>query len=147
MKKELKINKKLQVKKVKQPQNSKKKIPSGKSLDLNLSKHIKKTDDELKEIAKDLWAGKIFSDRHITSLKDSPNMLGMVFMPIVFMDSETKKQLSDFKVNFIYEYLDKAGPRAINGMPTFFSCRTLTEPETKKMFEYYEKFKELAGTL
>ena len=106
-----------------------------------------KTEDELKGIAKDLWAGKIFSDRHINSLKDDPNVLGMVFMPMVFMSNETRKKLSNLKVSFIYEYLSKASPRSINGMPVFFSCRTLTELETKKMFEYYEKFKQIADTL
>ena len=110
-------------------------------------KYIPKTDDELKGIAKDLWAGRIFSDRHINSLKDDPNVLGMVFMPMVFISNETRKKLSNLKVSFIYEYLDKASPRSINGMPVFFSCRTLTELETKKMFEYYEKFKQIADTL
>ena len=112
-----------------------------------VEKHTTKTDEELKEIAKDLWAGRIFSDRHINSLKDNPNVLGMVFMPMVFMDNKTRKKLANLKVSFIYEYLDKAGPRSINGMPIFFSCRTLTEPEAKKMFEYYEKFKQIADTL
>ena len=82
-------------------------------------KYIPKTDDELKGIAKDLWAGRIFSDRHINSLKDDSNVLGMVFMPMVFISNETRKKLSNLKVSFIYEYLDKASPRSINGMPVF----------------------------
>lgn len=106
-----------------------------------------KTDEELKGVAKDLWAGRIFSDRHINSLKDNPSVLGMVFMPMIFMDNKSRKKLADLKVNFIYEYVNKASPRAINGMPIFFSCRILTESETKKMFEYYEKFKQIADTL
>lgn len=106
-----------------------------------------KTDEELKGVAKDLWAGRIFSDRHINSLKDNPSVLGMVFMPMIFMDNKSRKKLADLKVNFIYEYMNKASPRAVNGMPIFFSCRILTEPETKKMFEYYEKFKQIADTL
>lgn len=106
-----------------------------------------KTDEELKGVAKDLWAGRIFSDRHINSLKDNPSVLGMVFMPMIFMDNKSRKKLADLKVNFIYEYMNKASPRAVNGMPIFFSCRILTESETKKMFEYYEKFKQIADTL
>jgi hypothetical protein len=70
-----------------------------------------------------------------------------VFMPLAFMDKKALKSMQREKVDFIYEYLDKAGPRAINGMPMFFSCHILTQPETKKMFEYYNKFKELADAL
>ena len=33
----------------------------------------------------------------------------------------------------ICEYLSAAGPRAINGMPSFFSCRLLSEEDVKKM--------------
>jgi hypothetical protein len=109
-------------------------------------KRATKSDEELKQIAKDLWAGKIFSDRNIPFFGNS-NILFSVFMPLLFMDKKAIKSLQREKVNFIYEYLDKAGPRAINGMPMFMSCRVLVEPETKKMFEYYNKFKELADTL
>lgn len=125
-----------------------KSVERGKKLDLRGSRGLvgkNKTDEELKQIAKDLWAGKIFSDRHIPP-GDSHMMLS-VFMPFVFMDKKTLKDMQREKIDFVYEYLDKAGPRAINGMPMFMSCRILTKPETKKMFEYYEKFKAMADTL
>lgn len=101
-----------------------------------------KTDEELKEIAKDLWAGRIFSDRHIT---DAPEMLKCVFLSLAFASRKDVEKMKKREVSFIYEYMDRAGPRAINGMPTFFSCRMLTKSETNKMFEYYGKFKELAS--
>jgi len=123
-----------------------KSVERGKKLDLRGSRRKMRTDEELKQVAKDLWAGKIFSDRHIPSGSD-PHIMLSVFMPLAFMDKKTLNGMQREKINFIYEYYDKAGPRMINGMPMFFSCRILTKPETKKMFEYYNKFKEMADAL
>ncbi len=104
-----------------------------------------KPDKELKQVAKDLWAGKIFCDRQIP--EHDKSLLLSIFMPLIFMDKKTIKSMQREKISLIYEYYDRAGPRAINGYPMFMSCHTMTEPEAKKMFEYYEKFKELADTL
>lgn len=99
-----------------------------------------RTKKELKQIGLDLFKGLIFTDRHIK--KEDFHIFASVFMPIVFM---SKKQTESLKgVGLIFEYLDKAGPRGINGYPSFFSLRTLTKKETKVMFEYYEKFKKSA---
>ena len=97
-----------------------------------------RTDEELKQIALDLHGKKIWTDRHCRSAQE----LKMSFMLIGFMDEAAMKKLEEDKVNFIFEYLDKAGPMAVNGMPVFMSMECLTEPETAKMFEYYEKIKK-----
>ncbi len=57
------------------------------------------------------------------------------------MDKQTIEEMRE-TTGLIFEYLDQAGPRAINGQPTFFSMQTLTKDETKKMIEYYEKIKK-----
>lgn len=95
-----------------------------------------KTDDELKQIAQDLWAGKIYSDRHIPE-EQGPKALQMVFMPLSFMHPDDLKKFSEAKPAFVYEYIDKAGPRSCNGMPNFFSFQYLDEAETERMFEYF----------
>ncbi len=98
---------------------------------------MKKTDDELKQIAKDLYSGHIFCDRQVSRPED----IHLVWPILSLMDD---KQMEDFKAckpYFIYEYLNKAGPTSINGMPTFFSINFLTEEETKKMFGFYDKVK------
>jgi hypothetical protein len=125
-----------------------KSVARGKKLDLRgvRPKRKMRTDEELKQVAKDLWAGRIFSDRNIPSGSD-PHIVMSVFMPFALMDKKTLESMQREKVDFIYEYLDKAAPMAVNGMPTFMSCRILTKPETKKMFEYYNKFKEMADAL
>jgi hypothetical protein len=127
--------------------------------------HPEQTVEELKNIAKDLYHNKIFSDRH---LGKEYHMLQSVFMVMMFMkqniewDLESREGkiihllLQDLEkehdkrrdgyynnIGFIYEYLDKANPMAINGFPTFFSCRFLTKTDTDRMFEYYEKYKDI----
>jgi len=102
-----------------------------------------KTDEELKQIALDLYSGRIFCDRHISAdvLKRDPHFIKMVFMTLCFMDSKWLGRLRKEKANFFYEYWDKAGPRGINGYPSFISMRYLKGEETKRMFEFYNKIK------
>ncbi len=96
-----------------------------------------KTDEELKQIALDLFHGRIFSDRHCNTLEE----IRSSFLILAFMDEKHAEEMKEKKVSFVYEYLSEAGPRSINGRPVFFSCRYLDEAESKKMFEYYEKMK------
>lgn len=110
---------------------------------INLIKAPKKPkpNAELKQIAIDLFDGKIFSDRHIHN-QDS-HSIGMVFMPLILgaFSESTKEEIAD--INFIYEYLDQAGPAGINGMPCFFSFRYLTKAEAEIMFGYYDEYKKV----
>jgi hypothetical protein len=99
-----------------------------------------KTDDELKKVAEDIFAGRIFTDRHIKP-EDQKALLHTIFLPLVFMADEGVKKMRDAKIDVLYEYLDKAGPRMINGYPCFFSMSFLNEEEAKKVFELVEKIR------
>lgn len=101
------------------------------------------TDDELKQIAVDLHGGKIWSDLHCKSLED----LKMSFLIVGLMGPEDLKKMQEEDVDFIYEYLSEAGPRSVNGMPIFFSMRTLTKPDAEKMLGYYAKLKDAIKAL
>jgi|EndMetStandDraft_8_1072994.scaffolds.fasta_scaffold750238_2 hypothetical protein len=96
-----------------------------------------KTDEELKQVAQDLLDGRIFTDRHCKDLYE----LRSSFLVIALMEPEAMKKMEEDKINFIYEYYDKAAPRSVNGRPIFFSCHCLTEAESKRMFEFYEQMK------
>jgi hypothetical protein len=63
------------------------------------------TEEEIKKLAKDIYTGLVFTDRHIQVA--SPGM--------------------------IYEYMDKAGPMSINGMPMFCSFRFISQEDAKKV--------------
>jgi len=109
----------------------------------NRRKIVSKSDKELKQIALDLHSNKIFCDRHLKQItKHDPHFIKMVFMPLVFMDGKELEKLRKRRVDFIYEYYDKAAPRNINGYPCFFSMRCLTENETERMFGFYNKIKD-----
>jgi hypothetical protein len=103
-----------------------------------------KTDDELKQLGIDLQANRIFTSTHLVK-DDAIHMLPYVFMPLVFMDDEQRKNLkSAFAV---YEYMNKAGPRSINGYPIFHSFQTLTEDEWRKVMEYCIRAEEALKAL
>lgn len=108
---------------------------------------MSKTDEELKKIATDLYKGVLFTDRHVTDKR----LFSNVFMPFVFMDEKQidglKKDIDNGKIDLIFESMDKAGPRTINGMPIFMSFQTLDKEETKKVFEYYKKIKDSIDNL
>ncbi len=97
-----------------------------------------KTDEEIKQIAVDLFHGKLFTDKHC----QSPEDIRMVFMPLALMASKDMKKLQKDSPCMIFEYMDKAGPRSCNGMPGFFSCQMLSMEDTKKVFEIHGKLGE-----
>jgi hypothetical protein len=102
-----------------------------------------RTDADLKQIAEDLYSGKIFCDQHLENYEQ----LRFVFMPLGLGGAEFLQTLIDAKAKFIFEYLDKAGPRSVNGYPSFFSFQYLNGEDVAKMFGYYEKIKAALAAL
>lgn len=97
-----------------------------------------RTLEELVQIGKDLAADKIFTNLHL----GEDVMLDQCFMALTFLNEEQRKELEENKVVVIFEYLNKAAPRTINGYPMFFSMQTLTEEEAKTVWEMYNKIKD-----
>lgn len=91
----------------------------------------RKTEAELEQLAQDLVAGRVFH----SSMVADPKMLGMVFMVLSFLDREQAEALQAADIASFYEYLDKAGPRSVNGMPCFFSHQSLDLHDTKELFK------------
>ena len=121
------------------------------------------SDDDLKKIAKDLFNGDIYTDRHCREYEILQRFLPLIFMaPGKSSSSDTSEKRDDViyeiiereieekyykefvsRIGLIFEYLDKCGPTSLNGGPVFFSCRFLTKEDTIKMFDYYDKYKTL----
>jgi len=91
--------------------------------------------EELKKIAIDLRAGRIFCDRQLDTCIDP----GMVFMPIMFFDDKTTESLRADPPGLVYEYMSEALPRGVNGYPCFMSMRYLSIDDTKSLFEIIKK--------
>jgi hypothetical protein len=117
---------------MKKDEKQKKKIEDDKG------KHEPMTNDEIKKLAEDMYKGLIFTDRNIETKEDLP----MVFLPLTLMGKELIDELRENNPGMIYEYLNMAGPMAVNGMPIFTSFKIVSIEDTKKVFEHYHKIKE-----
>lgn len=104
-----------------------------------------KTDEQLKEFAKDFYGGKIFTSQHFSSSREAIDMIPLVFIPFMFLTEEQKESIKDMAL--IYEYYDESGPRSINGYPQFMSFNTLTKEELNKVVDYYEKIKSAMDSI
>lgn len=82
-----------------------------------------------RKVALDIVESRIFGSWMMRD-SDVGDMLGLVFMPLVLGARLPPN------AHALYEYVSEAGPRAINGYPTFFSCRILTEADTKAISVY-----------
>ena len=96
-----------------------------------------KTNKELKKLAIDIHAGRVFTDRHCKS-EEAPS----TFIPLFFMEPEALQKMIDKEISLIYEYMTEAGPKTINGRPMFSSFHTLTKPEHEKMIKYFAKLEK-----
>jgi hypothetical protein len=99
------------------------------------------TEEELGKIAVDLYKGLIFSSQD-KRLVDKPEAIATVFLPLIFFKPEDRDKFFAQKPTMIFEYLDKAGPRIINGLPGFFSFQWLDEEEATRVLKIYTKLKE-----
>lgn len=102
-----------------------------------------KTEEELKQLAREIHAGHVFTDRHV----QDPNMLASVFMIFMFLDDERKRELMADPPGMIYEHLSEAGPRSVNGLPSFLSVKMLNREDTDKVIGYVKKLQEASDNL
>jgi len=107
---------------------------------------MKRTETEIKQLAKDIKNNLVFTDRHIRE-GDLENMLPSIFMVLLLMDDETSKKLQDDKPYLFYEYYDKASPRSINGYPSFFSLQYLDKEDTIQCFDILKKLEDAENAI
>jgi len=96
------------------------------------------SEEEIGNLAEGIYRGSVFTDRHV----HNPGDVSMVFMPLALIEGETLERLRKDPPGMIYEYMDKAGPMAINGMPMFLSLRMTNQEDAKKVFERVRKIEE-----
>lgn len=84
------------------------------------------TDDQLREFVLGVVDGRIFTDHQA---RDPV----MVFYPLLFgAFSEYNQESVKNRLGCIYEYVDKALPRAVNGQPCFMSMRCMHIDDWKR---------------
>lgn len=95
---------------------------------------------ELKDLARDIHRGLVFTDRHIKS--EDEGFLGMVFTIIGLMDKKQMDRMQKDSPGMVYEYLSKAGSRSMNGYPIFMSMNMLSMEDTEKALGILRKLEE-----
>jgi hypothetical protein len=100
----------------------------------------KLTPEQIKELALARLA------RTVIFSQDVPlNMLQMVFMPFVFMDQEQVAEIARLnaagEIGEIYEYLSEAGPRSVNGLPSFMSFKLISKADLDAVIEMMDKLR------
>jgi hypothetical protein len=99
--------------------------------------YVSKSDKNIKDIALGLMSGSVFCDRMLPD----PHQMTMVFMPLAFMDKPAIDDLVKLLEpkeeggphGMIFEWMHKAGPRGINGMPIFTSLQTLDAEDVARV--------------
>lgn len=97
-----------------------------------------RTDEELKQLAKDMHAGRVFTNQHVSDAHD----VALVFLPLAAMDPSQLHLLERDDPGLIYEYLTEALPRMVNNMPVFGSMHLLSKGDRDKLFELIKKLED-----
>lgn len=92
-------------------------------------------DSELKQLAIDIHAGRVFGSWNIPYA----DTVSLHFIPLAMLDPAMIDVLQVEGAVQFYEYMDKAAPRSINGAPCFFSFHTLTQEEAEKVEGFCRK--------
>jgi len=88
--------------------------------------------EEMIALAKDIVAGRVFGSWMIEDGNTPAHMLFMV-LGLAGMHPKT---------GAVYEYIHKAGPRGINGYPSFFSHNVIHQDDLEEMNECLKKISE-----
>lgn len=88
------------------------------------------TEEEMGKLARDMAMEKVFTNLHVP--EEDSGMLKSIFMVAALgglADVDAKQ------IGMIYEYLDRAGPRSVNGYPIFMSLRMVHREQVGPLME------------
>lgn len=98
--------------------------------------------EEIYDLAVKAVAGRVIFSQQVPA-----ELVSSVFMPLLFMDEDARQKLMDAtesgEVAEIYEHLDNAGPRGINGYPIFMSMKTISRADLDTLVEMIAKLSKL----
>jgi hypothetical protein len=93
----------------------------------------------LVKLADDILSSRVYCTWHA----DKHHDLAMSFMGLIFLGDIERAWMIQEKITFLYEDVSKkAGPRVINGHPTFLSFRFLNIGDEEKLAKIYNKLRE-----
>ena len=100
----------------------------------------KLTDDEINALAEDIYRDRVFTSNHVR--QGDLNMLPVIFMPLAFADRKIIEKMQNDAPGMIYEHFREAGPRSVNGYPTFVSFHIVSKEDAKKVWGKVEQIKK-----
>jgi hypothetical protein len=106
-----------------------------------VKKYRRKSDDEIAALAKQIYRNEVFVSWMIENLHDLP----MVFMPLLFIDDDTRQQMLADEIQFFYADYNDASPRGINGNPCFMEMRVLDKDDGHRLHARVREIAELVG--
>lgn len=101
------------------------------------------TKEELKAVALGIIEHRIFTDRHIAPA-DYAQMVPMVFLVLAFSDTAAMESIERSiggPPHLVYEDMAKAGPRGVNGYPSFMSACFMNETDAKEVWRLVDEMK------
>lgn len=101
------------------------------------------SDEQVKEFALGIIEGSIFTEMHVRP--QDRNLLGMIFMPLMFMELSPEERGAYEKAppGMCYARTgsrNTAG-RSINGYPIFWSCAFLSRADTDRVQDKYNQLR------
>lgn len=100
----------------------------------------KLADDEINALAEDIYRDRVFTSDQIR--QGDLNILPVIFMALVFADQKLIEKMQKDAPGMIYEHFSEAGPRSVNGYPTFVSLHIVSKEDAKKVWEKFEQIKK-----
>jgi len=94
-----------------------------------------KSEAELRQLAIEMVEGKIFGDWQV----DDDATVRLVFLPLSFCGPAQLPR----NIGGIYEYVNQAGPRAINGYPMFMTMQFMTDKDREAIIPMIKEYVEL----
>jgi hypothetical protein len=93
----------------------------------------KRSDEEIKKLAEEFLAGRIFTSTYVTD----PNQLVVIFRPLAQLNQEELVDFLNSNVGFLFEHFDPA--RHVNKdtmLPLFDTMQVMSVPDAIKMAGY-----------
>jgi hypothetical protein len=103
------------------------------------------TDLEVADMARKIYRNEIFTSWMIH--QSDEGLITGIFMPLMFIDEVTRREMIRDKIAHFYADMGEAGPRTINGYPIFMSMGMLNGPDAKRIHDKYLEIKTLLGDI
>lgn len=96
-----------------------------------MNEYVPLSEGKIRELARDTYKERVFWSTAIPE-KEFENIATAVFMPLMLVGEEVLDQMAAVRA-IPYEYMSEAGPRSVNGYPTFFSMRYISADDYNRV--------------